>query len=482
MRTVAEKGRSFKTGMYLLDSFTSGMYNDPLIIYREYIQNAVDSIDLNIHRVPKSPEVRIVLDPGKRIITIRDSASGIPGADAEEILNTIGSSTKNNRGLRGFRGIGRLGGIAFCDKAVFRTKSRYESVESIQEWDCKGLRSIQADQGKRPLLLEQVLGRITSFRQEPISETEESYFEVTMHGVSSFRNILFDIEKVRRYLSQITPVPFNCQEFSYGRAIDDFLSTRVKGYGSYTVVLNGEQVFKPYRDSVKITKGEDDRIDGIEFLEIFNGKRKPIAYGWYARRRELLGSIVKGDDSFGVRVRVGNIQIGDAHLLDFCFREPRFNSYIPGEVHVDSEKLIPNSRRDDFVDNQEKGLFYNSIERQVGLPISKEIRLRSRMVSNQRISIASLGKEAAIGDLNRQPKSCEESIFPSPRETANEKTGISKSASREQLNQAAALANNSLALTLPDSAPEIIESICYQCPNLSKLLGALKCQKPKRRC
>ena len=65
-------------------------------------------------------------------------------------------------------------------------------------------------------------------------------------------------------------------------------------------------------------------------------------------------------------------------MLDGCFREPRFNSYIIGEIHVDCPNLIPNSRRDDFVDNEMKTLFYNAVEREIGLPISKEIRHRSR--------------------------------------------------------------------------------------------------------
>lgn len=33
-------------GKHIFNIITSGMYNDPMMIYREYIQNAVDSIDL----------------------------------------------------------------------------------------------------------------------------------------------------------------------------------------------------------------------------------------------------------------------------------------------------------------------------------------------------------------------------------------------------------------------------------------------------
>ena len=101
---------------------------------------------------------------------------------------------------------------------------------------------------------------------------------------------------------------------------------------------------KPYKDSIRLAKGDSDPIERIEFFQIQNGKNQPHCLWMVRAKANLLGSIVRGDDSSGIRVRVGNIQIGDAHLLDFCFREPRFNSYVTGEVHVEGGDLIPNSR------------------------------------------------------------------------------------------------------------------------------------------
>ena len=51
---------NFKTGMYLFETLTAGMYNEPLSIYREYIQNSVDSIDLLKQKV--SPMLRKNID------------------------------------------------------------------------------------------------------------------------------------------------------------------------------------------------------------------------------------------------------------------------------------------------------------------------------------------------------------------------------------------------------------------------------------
>lgn len=470
MGKATERDSFFKAGMYLLDSFTAGMYNDPLTIYREYIQNAVDSIDAVPNGAADQLEVRIQLEPGARRITILDNATGIRAPDAEEVLCTIGNSNKTESQLRGFRGIGRLGGIAFSDKAIFRTKARSEALESVQVWDCKSLRDLLSEHRKQSLTLEEVFRQITTFRQEKCARISESYFEVTLEGVTSFRNQLFDIQRVRRYLAQVAPLPLNPLEFSYTPLIDEYLSSRLSSYEKYAVFLNGEQLFKPYRDRVKVTKkGEADRIDGIEFFEIKNGNKGPLAFGWYGKRKDLLGSITRGDDSAGIRVRVGNIQIGDAHLLDFCFREPRFNGYVPGEIYVESADLIPNSRRDDFVDNMIKGFFYNAIEREVGLPVSKEIRLRSRLASTPECPKSQKAPES----FGNNSKTEMVSVIPQ-----NPKQSHSQPSNESQIGDA----NDSHSpgdelierIGLGSSAKEILNGCCRGCPNLAKLLAALK--------
>jgi hypothetical protein len=459
----------FKAGMYLLDSFTSGMYNDPLIVYREYIQNAVDAIDIARGNGAAPLEVRIQLVPSTRTITIRDNALGLPSTLAEEVLSSIGSSNKADNRLRGFRGIGRLGGIAFSDRAVFRTKAKNESVESIQEWDCYTLRKLLAENKKELLTLEELFRRVTTFRQEQCRKTRQSYFEVSLSGVSSFRNQLFDLEKVRRYLQQVAPVPFDRGEFSYAPMIDRYLFKRLSNYGRYNIFLNGKPILKPYRDTVRITKGDCDHIDGVEFFEIENGKERPIAFGWFGQRRELLGSIARGDDSSGVRVRVGNIQIGDAHLLDFCYREPRFNSYVAGEVHVDCLELIPNSRRDDFVDNMKKGLFYNLIEKKVGLPISKEIRSRSRLASTKAISNPSIEGKAPTSLAIKEDVAVCECLNQSPQNQEGEARAVERAGRVERSGSAAV----SVPETFQDRVLASLGRLCQGCPKLSEIFSII---------
>lgn len=382
MRHGSKKSASFKAGMYLLETLTSGMYNEPLSIYREYIQNSVDSIDLKNAKGKSKHKIEIELDPFNKRITISDNGIGLPSEIAESILSNIGSSEKKNTGLRGFRGIGRLGGLAFSKNATFHTKAAEEKVESIQEWDCEKLRQYMSDPDTPQMSLKQLFRRITNFSQQNNKPKYGSYFKVILDGVSSFRNYVFDIDKVRNYLSEVAPLPFNTDSFSYGDEIDNYLQAKLRSYSNYEVILNGDKLFKRYRDNIRPTKKGFDYIDNVKLLELVVDDES-IAYGWYGERRDLLGAISKGDVPSGLRVRVGNILLGDAHLLDGCFREARFNSYLIGEIHVDHPELIPNSRRDGFVDNELKTRLYDAIEQEIGLPLSKEIRYRSRTKSKQ---------------------------------------------------------------------------------------------------
>lgn len=59
----------------------------------------------------------------------------------------------------------------------------------------------------------------------------------------------------------------------------------------------------------------------------------------------------------GLRVRSGNIQLGNDDVLKDLFKEPRGNYYFVGEVFAASKELIPNSQRDYFNENKMRVLF-----------------------------------------------------------------------------------------------------------------------------
>ena len=62
-------------GKYTLESLTTGMYSDPKIIYREYIQNSVDSLESAVSAnliEPQSMRIDIIVDAESAYISIKD--------------------------------------------------------------------------------------------------------------------------------------------------------------------------------------------------------------------------------------------------------------------------------------------------------------------------------------------------------------------------------------------------------------------------
>lgn len=92
-------------GKFTLESLTTGMYNDPEIVYREYIQNAVDSFDNAVEQKIMTADdcrIEIIVDADRQEISIKDNGTGIKKDQAVKTLLDIGNSSKthtSNRGL-----------------------------------------------------------------------------------------------------------------------------------------------------------------------------------------------------------------------------------------------------------------------------------------------------------------------------------------------------------------------------------------------
>ena len=126
-------------GKFLLEILTKGMYSNPMHVYREYIQNSSDSIDKAIESgvlQAAEAEIHIFIDGKERNIVIRDNGLGIPLGIAKIKLMNVGASDKDGVTERGFRGIGRLGGLAYAEKVQFVTSAVGDSVKTIMTCDC----------------------------------------------------------------------------------------------------------------------------------------------------------------------------------------------------------------------------------------------------------------------------------------------------------------------------------------------------------
>ena len=135
---------NIQIGKDVLELVTSAMYTSPLTIYREYIQNSSDAIESaeeqKIFKNLNSGRINININNNERIITIKDNGTGISKDKFSKILTSFGNSPKRGTKARGFRGIGRLAGLAYCQELVFRSTSVKDNTISEISWDCKKLK------------------------------------------------------------------------------------------------------------------------------------------------------------------------------------------------------------------------------------------------------------------------------------------------------------------------------------------------------
>jgi hypothetical protein len=57
----------------------------------------------------------------------------------------MGASVKLGTNARGFRGVGRLAGLGYCRRLVFRSRSAEDSTPTEVAWDSREFKRILAD-------------------------------------------------------------------------------------------------------------------------------------------------------------------------------------------------------------------------------------------------------------------------------------------------------------------------------------------------
>ena len=364
--------RELVIGKYTLESLTNGMYASPLDMYREYIQNAVDSFDDAIEtgiEYPDKLRIDIRINSEDKTVVIRDNGCGIKADEAISTLLDIGNSKKSNQTSRGFRGIGRLAGLSYCDKLTFKTSYRGEECRTIIEFDAKLLKSLLLPGTLESSSIEDVIDKIVTIHTE--KETSyQRYFEVLLEGVWEEAG-LTNSDSIHDYLIEHAPLYFS-NSFKWGRTIEEKM--RLNGYTipKYHIFLNNNELFKAYKDTfiADRVKRNCDLIQDIT-VKTFYRDETLSAVLWYAETSffgTIIDNLIKG-----IRIRQGNILVGDKGSCSSFFKEERFNGWIIGELYIIDKEIIANSRRDGFEKN---AAYFELLEKlkEWAVVISKKIR------------------------------------------------------------------------------------------------------------
>ena len=313
-------------GISVLETLTVGMYTNPLDALRELVQNSVDAIwDAQRAGILTEAEARIeiTIDLEKRRIIVRDNGTGIRAADAVAFLSNVGHSTKSLGDNIGFRGIGRLHGIAYCERVEFRTSAIDEEVMTEVCFDAKELRELMSPAMRSDERAEDILYASTYLSTKK-ENAQSHFFEATLNNVTLEVPQLLDFAEIQDYLSQVGPVNFDTP-FIWAPKIKKWARDHSVDIPSVPVFIKSggakeRYVYKPYRTRYKPLRDtrDDAKVPDIEIDDIaFFPTESPVESGfwiWYSKSN-LLGQI--GDrNAAGLRLRKHNMSIGGAARIE----------------------------------------------------------------------------------------------------------------------------------------------------------------------
>lgn len=359
-KDMAQQIENSTIGIDLLKMLMLQLYSNPRCIYREYIQNALDSINdaVRLGILTKVKDGHVNINISSNNITIEDNGTGIKADCAVKYLTDIANSIKNGVIHAGLYGVGRLSGGGYCDILEFDTSYQGEGVGTVVSIDTRILRRL-LDENKNEMSAEDAMCRICTTQTYEV-DNDKHYFIVRLRNITNSASILLDQSDILQYIKEVAPIDYSATFNSLINLSDqnEFVE-RHKSVSKIRVSLNEIADIEKSYDLV--VKGNDDNIEKLRYFELpVHEKYGSMGWGWYAVT-DFSGVINEEKDyNVGIRLRKHNISL-DKNILNSCFKETRGNKYFYGEIFISNDKIVPDSGRQGLAASEEADALLKTI-------------------------------------------------------------------------------------------------------------------------
>jgi len=391
------------TGAGLLETITSGLYNDNSNCIREYIQNAIDSLrgieDQNRQRIELS------IENNGNTIRIRDYGVGMNYDELYEALK-IGYSTKNIDEDIGWRGVGIYSGVPNFRKIVIATKKE-GGRKLVASVNCdKFLELAQSRSNTAKYVLEQAI-------DGPTEEDDPDFKPGTLISLVELRpgqGTYFTEEMIK--FKVIRTVPLKLADSSFKERIKTFLEGVGIAEPKHSLIFknkdgNEEELFRPIIN--------DDLFDPDSFSQyIYTYKKRPIFAVWTVTAKENKeiekGSLRSPPPSYkrihhGLIFKKKLMTIGKSDQPEDTVRNyfnGTYHYWNFGEIHILSKEIRENAGRENFENITED---YRVLVKGIRVILGEIEKVNRQKSSNDKSTdIKKIRKLIEKGDISKAKK------------------------------------------------------------------------------
>ena len=160
-------------GAGILNIITESLYDNPIVVFREYVQNSVDSILKEEN--PDSYRIKIWCEGDN--LCFLDNAAGIDTELFHTEMISIGNSAKKRSANLGYKGIGRLSGVPYAKRLTFINIVDYKN-RIVQSFSIDGAKyeKIKENGDDRGITFAEIMNQIGSYEDSFTIKSTHNYY------------------------------------------------------------------------------------------------------------------------------------------------------------------------------------------------------------------------------------------------------------------------------------------------------------------
>lgn len=304
-------------GAGILSIITESLYDNPIVVFREYVQNSVDSLlKSNEHTNSK-----IKIWESKNNLFFLDNGKGIETKLFHEKMRKIGDSSKKKHKNLGYKGIGRLSGVPYCKELIFLNIYDYKKLKA-QRYSINSViyNEIKNGDSYLGLSFSELMNKIGNFsdiidwenplisdvilKYEDMLKETNTGFLVILKGISDVLKNTIKADGFFRNLQWLLPVDFehDLYESSKSELFKDLNEKNgdVIPVRSFDISYNDNKIFRPIKEKML-----------RDFVCKNNFK---YAIGFNTFKKDKI-AIDKSNDFRGIRIYIDNMLLCDENEL-----------------------------------------------------------------------------------------------------------------------------------------------------------------------